>query len=210
MQIAALPFAVAMAAQLTTTATISVRVVDTTWAPLPGAVTRVDEVTRCWEPSDVTASLGQGYTNTNGVVQFGVKPHKSYRIATEIVGYESQTTCILSNASTAYVQLRVREDLSNRVQLRIPAKGSVDSTGAVISNIVGVYAGPSGSRYEVTLLEGSEGVEVSFPDGRVAQFPQRRGMEFSGPSGNVRFDVAGGLVTMSVTSAVVKAEKALR
>lgn len=188
---------------------LSVRVVDETWAPLPGIEVEVVAVKDCATRQPESAPLIHA-TNAIGAVDVAVAPERAYLVsAGGEGGLEKRLLCLRLGASSpsAYVQLRLRS--VEEVVSAHPTVGDASKPSDVpLGSLVGQYAAPGGALYQVNVLEDGKGLEVSLPQGFELRFPRRAGLSFSGSDGTVSFEVRSGVIVgLVLTPEVVRAQR---
>jgi hypothetical protein len=208
MKLAMLTVAVAVSQSLSSM-TLSVRVVDETWVPLPGIEVELLEVKSC-ATREPGAAPSIRATSVAGAVEFSVAPERSYVVRAGGEGaLERRWVCLRPGASspTAYVQLRLRS-VEEVVLLHPALKDKSKPSDVPLGSLAGQYRAEGGELYQVSVLEDGKGLEVSLPEGLNLYFPRREGLNFSGPGGTVSFELRDGAVAGLVfTPRVVRAER---
>jgi hypothetical protein len=199
-------------------ATVSIRIVDPLWNPVPGIQVEFAEVENCSLRARLPGSEHRADTNSSGAVEFPLMPgQRSYLVVAQggLGSFETQQQCLRlagepTDSSMAYVQLRLRVDPRSLVILREPSANNESPSTGPLSWIafLGLYVDLAGRYFEVMPLDGAEGLELSLPDGRALAFTSRTGSKFKGPEGVVDFQVKKGqVVGFSFTPTIVAVKK---
>ena len=193
-----------------------VRIVGPGWTPLPGEPVQITEVNNCGQRKAVPASVKRVSADRDGIVKFEFGERHFYTIeAGGQGGFERRQLCVwLPSGPVAYVGLELREDLSQEtVVLDEPSVDTRKGTAGRVTllDLVGVYADASGRYYKVNVLDGTNGLTISTPDGAEMTFPMRSGTHFSGPSGILDFRIEAGRVAgLSIVVSVKRRTKTER
>lgn len=189
--------------------TLSIRVVDPYRAPLAGIRVQLEEVSGCVTTRAESSNRRVGVTTTEGSAEFIVPRAAAYRITVESQGgFEGRDDCLdLVRPGHYYSQLELRPDLSAQLTTH-PVSSGGSRTAVGLGDVVGVYGDDGDRLYEVTLLDGTQGVALSRPRGSLLNFSERDGLTFRGPEGTIRFRVERGqVVGFDVTWEPVRARK---